>query len=87
MATTVLSSKGQVIIPSPIRRAHQWEPGQRFEAIDTGDGVLLKPACPFPKTDIKEVASCLRYDGPAKTIAEMNEAIAQGAKESSRDRG
>ena len=61
MATTVLSSKGQVIIPSPIRTAHQWEPGQKFEAIDTGDGVLLKPAGPFRKTDIKEVASCLNY--------------------------
>ncbi len=86
MATTVLSSKGQVIIPSPIRTAHQWEPGQRFDAIDTGDGVLLKPAGPFPKTDIKEVASCLRYNGPAKTVEEMNEAIARGAKESSNDR-
>jgi len=80
MATTVLSSKGQIIIPSPIRTAHQWEPGQRFEAIDTGEGILLKPAGPFRKTDIKEVASCLRYDGPTKTVAEMNEAIAQGAK-------
>jgi AbrB family looped-hinge helix DNA binding protein len=86
MATTVLSSKGQVIIPSPIRMAHQWESGQRFEAIDTGDGVLLKPAGPFRKTDLKEVASCLRYNGPAKTIAEMDEAISQGAEESSRDR-
>ena len=86
MATTVLSSKGQVIIPSPIRTAHQWEPGQRFEAIDTGDGVLLKPAGPFQKTDIKEVASCLKYNGPAKTIAEMDEAIGQGVRESVRDR-
>ncbi len=86
MATTVLSSKGQVIIPSPIRTAHQWEPGQRFEAIDTGDGVLLKPAGPFPKTEIKGVASCLRYKGPAKTVTEMNEAISRGAKESFSDR-
>ena len=86
MATTVLSSKGQVIIPSPIRTAHQWEPGQKFEAIDTGDGVLLKPAGPFRKTDIKEVASCLKYDGPAKTIADMEEAIGQGIRESVRDR-
>ena len=86
MATTVLSSKGQVIIPSPIRMAHQWESGQRFEAIDTGDGVLLKPAGPFRKTDIKEVASCLKYNGPVKTIAEMDEAIGQGVRESVLDR-
>ena len=86
MATTVLSSKGQVIIPSPIRTAHQWEPGQKFEAIDTGDGVLLRPAGPFPKTDINDVASSLSYSGPAKTVAEMDEALARGVRESVRDR-
>jgi len=86
MPITVLSSKGQVIIPSPIRAAHQWESGQKFEAIDTGEGVLLKPAGPFPKTDIGDVAACLRFNGPAKTVAEMDEAIAQGARESDRDR-
>ena len=86
MPTTVLSSKGQIIIPNPIRTLHQWEPGQKFEAIDTGDGVLLKPVRPFPKTDISEVASCLRYAGLAKTVAEMSDAIAQGVKESSHDR-
>ncbi len=80
MATTILSSKGQIIIPEPICTAHHWEPGQKFEAIDTGDAILLKPAGPFQKTDLKEVASCLRYNGPTKTIQEMNEAINQGAK-------
>lgn len=86
MPTTILSSKGQVIIPSPIRAAHQWESGQKFEAIDTGDGVLLRPTGPFPKTDINDVASCLSYSGPAKTVAEMDEAIARGVRESVRDR-
>ncbi len=85
MPTTVLSSKGQVVIPSPIRMAHQWESGQKFEAIDTGDGVLLRPAGPFSKTDINDVASCLRYSGPAKTVAEMDEAVALGVRESLRD--
>ena len=86
MPTTILSSKGQVIIPRPIRAAHQWVSGQKFEAIDTGDGVLLRPAGPFPKTDINDVASCLSYSGPAKTVAEMDEAIARGVRESVRDR-
>ncbi len=86
MATTVLSSKGQVIIPNIIRTAHYWEPGQRFEAIDTGDGVLLKPAGPFKKTSIEEVASCLPYDGQEKSLADMDNAIRQGAEESNHDR-
>ncbi len=87
MATTVLSSKGQVIIPNPIRMSHHWEPGQRFEAIDTGDGVLLKPAGPFPKTEIEEVAACLRYSGKRKTLDDMQEAVRRGAEESGHDRG
>jgi AbrB family looped-hinge helix DNA binding protein len=86
MATTVLSSKGQIIIPNPIRTAHQWEPGQRFEAIDTGDGVLLRPAGPFPKTDIEEVVSSLGYSGRPKTLADMQAAVRRGAEESSHDR-
>jgi len=86
MATTVLSSKGQVIIPKPIRTAHHWTAGQQFKAIDTGNGVLLKPASPFPETSIEEVAACLKYSGPAKTLDDMDDAIRQGAEESSHDR-
>lgn len=87
MATTTLSSKGQVIIPKPIRDAHNWKPGQQLEVIESGDGILLKPAEPFPETTLAEVAGCLAYKGRAKTLAEMEEAIAKGVKESVRDRG
>ena len=81
MATTVISSKGQVIIPKPIREGHHWKPGQRLEVIDSGDGILLKPASPFPKTSVEEVSGCLNYKGKAKSLAEMEEAIARGVKE------
>jgi AbrB family looped-hinge helix DNA binding protein len=86
MATTILSSKGQVIIPSPIRKNHQWEPGQKFEAIDTGDGVLLQPVRSFPRSELDDVAGCLHYTGPAKSIEAMQEAIARGVEEASRGR-
>jgi len=87
MPTTVLSSKGQIIIPSPIRRAYGWHPGQKFETVDTGEGILLKPVSPFPPTELKDVSGCLQYHGPAKTIQEMNEAIARAAGELLHDRG
>jgi AbrB family looped-hinge helix DNA binding protein len=87
MATTVLSSKGQIIIPKPVRDAHQWEPGQKLEVIDTADGILLKPARPYPATTLSEVAACLKYNGPAKSLKEMEEAIRKGAMESAGDRG
>ncbi|MCF6255169.1 MAG: AbrB/MazE/SpoVT family DNA-binding domain-containing protein [Gammaproteobacteria bacterium] len=78
METTKLSSKGQVIIPKPLRSAHHWETGQELVVIDMGDGILLKPKTPFPESSIKDVASCLRYDGKAKTLEDMEDAIKTG---------
>lgn len=86
MPMTVLSSKGQIIIPKPLRDAHHWKPGQKLTIIESGDGILLKPVEPFPETTLAEVAGCLPYKGKAKTLAEMEEAIAKGVKESFRDR-
>jgi AbrB family looped-hinge helix DNA binding protein len=49
METTRLSSKGQVILPKSIRDAHRWQPGTEFMVEDTAEGVLLRPAKPFPR--------------------------------------
>ncbi len=80
METTRLSSKGQVIIPKPLRTAHHWDAGQELVAIDVGDGVLLKPKSPFVEKTIDEVASCLKYSGKAKSLDDMTAAIAKGIK-------
>jgi len=80
MPTTRLSSKGQVIIPKVLRNRHHWEPGQELDAIDTEDGVLLKPAFAFPVSSLREVAACLSYKGKAKTLEEMEAAIKTGAR-------
>lgn len=84
METTKLSSKGQVIIPKPLRTAHHWDTGQELVAIDVGDGVLLKPKSPFAEKEIDEVASCLKYSGKAKTLDDMAAAIAKGVKSRSK---
>ena len=80
METTKLSSKGQVIIPKPLRTAHHWETGQELVVIDMGDGVLLKPKTPFPETSIKDVASCLKYKGKTKSLEDMENAIKKGVE-------
>jgi AbrB family looped-hinge helix DNA binding protein len=80
MSTTRLSSKGQVIIPKVLRSRHHWEPGQELVAIDTEDGVLLRPASAFPVTTLREVAACLSFTGKAKTLEDMDAAIKAGAK-------
>jgi len=87
MPTTVLSSKGQVIIPKSVREKHHWGPGQRFEVVEADDGIRLKPAALFPETALAEVAACLRYEGKAKTLGKMEDAIRKGAKEAAGDRG
>lgn len=86
METTKLSSKGQVIIPKAVRDAHAWRTGLEFVVIDTEDGILLRPKRPFARTTIDDVAGCLRYEGEAKSIKEMDEAIQQAVREKWHDR-
>jgi len=87
MATTRLSSKGQVIIPKALRDVKNWRPGQAFVVIDTGDGVLLRAERPFRPTTLEEVAGYLKYDGPAKSVEEMEEAMERGVRELHDGRG
>ena len=81
MSTTRLSSKGQVIIPKPMRTSHHWEVGQELIVEDVGDGILLKPKAPFLETTISDVASCLKREGKSKSLDDMEAAIKQGIKD------
>jgi AbrB family looped-hinge helix DNA binding protein len=85
--TTIVSTKGQVILPKAIRQRRHWEPGTRLVVEDTPDGVLLKPAPVFAPTRPEDVAGMLAYRGPPKTLEEMDAAItAEAARRRARDR-
>ena len=73
---TVLSTKGQVIVPATIRRRRSWAPGTRLTVEETPDGVLLKPAPAFPHTEPGQVFGCLRKEGKPKTLPDMHNGIA-----------
>ena len=75
METTLLSSKGQVIIPKNIRSSHHWKPGTRFVVEDVQGGVLLKPLSNFPATSLQNGLGCIGYKGDAKSLEEMQAAI------------
>ena len=75
METTLLSSKGQVIIPKTIRSNHHWRPGTRFVVEDVQGGVLLKPLNCFAATDLQSGLGCVGYKGVAKSLDEMQAAI------------
>lgn len=79
METTRLSGKGQVIIPKSFRSRYKWDAGQELLVIDKGDGILLKSKFAFPKTDLKNVAGCLKYKGKAKSLKDMDDAVKLGA--------
>lgn len=75
METTRMSTKGQLALPKSIRSSRAWGPGTEFTVEETGEGVLLRPTNRFPATELVEVVGCLRYEGNAKAIAKMNDAV------------
>lgn len=80
MEKTRLSSKGQVILPRSVRQAHNWPPGTEFSVETVDEGVLLRPLKPFVPTRLEDVFACLRHEGPARTVEEMEAAIRAGVK-------
>ena len=81
MSTVRLSSKGQIVIPKPIRDRRHWHEGQVLEVIETEQGLVLQEGKLFPDTRLEDLAGCLKYKGKAKTLEEMEAAIAKGARE------
>jgi len=76
---TILSTKGQLILPKPVRDSRRWPPGTRLSVEETPEGVLLRAVQdrPFPATTVEEVFGMLGYDGPAVTEDDMERAIGE----------
>ena len=76
MPKTRLSSKGQIVIPKPLRDALHWDAGAELSVEPSGDAIILRLA---PRTwrlptraELDRVAGCLKYDGPALSIEDMD---------------
>lgn len=80
LPTTTLSTKGQVILPKPMRQALGWDAGARLIVERTPEGVLLRPVPGFPRTRPGDVFGCLAFDGVPKSLAEMDAAVIAEAK-------
>lgn len=82
--TTIVSTKGQVILPKAVRQRRHWAAGTRLVVEDTADGVLLKQDQLFAPTRVEDVfASLPRPDRP-RTLEEMDAAIAAEARRRAR---
>jgi AbrB family looped-hinge helix DNA binding protein len=78
--TTVISTKGQVILPKAIRRHRRWDTGTRLLVEETPEGVLLKSAPVFSRTRPEDVFASLPHSGAPKTIEDMEAGIIAEAK-------
>jgi len=86
METTRLSSKGQIVLPKSVRDARGWVAGTEFRIESCEDGLVLRPVKPFPATRLEDVAGSVRYEGPRRSLEDMEKAIEKGVRER-RDRG
>ena len=79
---TKLSTRGQVVIPKEIRERNCWSPGEAFVVEEREGGILLRPAGASASLEPEDLLGVTGYRGPRKTLEEMDEAVARGARES-----
>jgi len=80
MDTTRLSSKGQLVLPKSIRDADDWGEGTEFTVERVAEGVLLRPLRPVPPTRLEDVVGSAGYQGPPRSLEQMEPAIRKGVK-------
>ena len=71
MATSILSSKGQIVIPAAVRNDMQAEAGMRVEFVKVAEGWLLKAASK-PVTSLKGMVAKPKQ---RVTLDDMNRSI------------
>ena len=76
MVESTITSKGQTTLPKPVREALGVRPGDRVRYIILDDGVRIIPMRP-----IARLFGMLKYEGPPKTLEDIERAIAEGASE------
>lgn len=79
--STKLSTKGQLIIPKSIRDRHGWSAGTELVVEDHATHVVLRSVPEVPETRLDDLVGCTGYTGPRRSLEEMEEGIARGARE------
>lgn len=77
--TTVLSAKGQVVVPHAIREARNWRPGTEFVVEELDGGILLRPRR-LRQTRWMDLLGIAKYRGPRKSLRQMDAAVTAEAK-------
>ena len=80
METTILNKKGQITIPSALRKKLGLESGSKLRIFSPSGSSDLRIA---PTGSIMDLAGCLPKPSKSLSIEEINEAIGEGASEDS----
>jgi AbrB family looped-hinge helix DNA binding protein len=82
MATTTVSSKGQVVIPRALREKYRLTSGTRLEVAESDKGLVLAPLKPARSARRKAGWRALR--GAAKGTTALKEHLAEHRREAKR---
>ena len=82
MATTTVSSKGQVVIPRALREKYRLTPGTRLEVGESDAGLVLAPLKPAHST--RRQAGWRTLRGSAKGTNALKEHLADHRRETKR---
>jgi AbrB family looped-hinge helix DNA binding protein len=74
---SAVTAKGQITVPKPIRDHLGVKPGDRIKFFVHPDGTVVL----FPTRPITDLRGMLKSSRQARTIEEMDEAIASGVTE------
>lgn len=77
MYESSITVKGETTLPKAVRDFLAIKAGDKVRYLLLGEGVLIMPVRPT-----SSLFGSLKYDGPAVTLEDMEEAIAKGARES-----
>jgi AbrB family looped-hinge helix DNA binding protein len=80
MASTKLSSKGQIVIPREVRESHRWREGMEFTIEEREGGILLRPKRRLHASRIEDLVGSLRHEGPPMTLEDMDAAVLAEAR-------
>lgn len=82
MATTTVSSKGQVVIPRALREKHRLTPGTRLDVTESDEGLVLTPV--KPARAARRRAGWRGLRGAAKGTTALKEHLAEHRRDAKR---
>jgi AbrB family looped-hinge helix DNA binding protein len=82
--TTLLSTKGQIVLPKAIRESKGWKAGTEFTVEETPQGLLLRPKRKIKPTtlaDLERFTAKYKWKGKPATLKDMDDAIGAAVME------